>query len=235
MTIDAEWRKKSDFIRRYWRVIGVFIFAVAVAGASAGYFEEAGGNNQQNGIHPEHRDIPPLPAVSMRAPDEIMNHDLLTDNKNYRRTEKRLTNDRIERTPCGSCVPATNNIAQPSKIAAVEPAAEISAADSQTQPETKLISVSLSVADKIHNTQIEEQSTAYDLMTQLARHGDFTFSGKDYGALGFFVEEINGKKQNPRGGEYWIYSINGEKANVGISTYVLQTNDIISWRYEKEI
>lgn len=62
----------------------------------------------------------------------------------------------------------------------------------------------------------------------------FTFSGKEYSGLGFFVEEINGVKNNTQEGRYWIYYINGKKAQVGISSYILKPNDIIMWKYEPD-
>ncbi len=96
------------------------------------------------------------------------------------------------------------------------------------------IPATLALADKTYVLGVPEQSTIYDSMKLLAAKTDFTFSGKDYGAMGYFVEEINGKKQNPRAGEYWIYSINGTEAAVGISSYTIKPNDIISWSYENE-
>ena len=76
------------------------------------------------------------------------------------------------------------------------------------------------------------RSTVYDLMDSLKNKGALSFSGKNYSGIGFFVEEINGIKNNPKTGEFWIYYINNKPANVGISGYELKPGDVISWKYE---
>ena len=77
-------------------------------------------------------------------------------------------------------------------------------------------------------------SSAYDAMVQAKETSGLSFEGSEFPGLGFFVEEINGLRQNPRAGKYWIYYINGRKAEVGISVYKLKTHDVISWKYEDE-
>ena len=93
----------------------------------------------------------------------------------------------------------------------------------------------LLAAGQEHEVWLPEGATAYDLMTIVAENSEFEFRGKNFWGMGFFVEEINGIAQNPKGKMYWIYYINGEKALVGVSQYVIQTNDVIEWKYEKEI
>ena len=80
-----------------------------------------------------------------------------------------------------------------------------------------------------------EGSTAYDLMVAAAsKQDDFSFQGQNFPGIGFFVEEINGLAQDKKSGMYWIYYINGQTAQVGVSQYKLKNNDIITWKYEKE-
>lgn len=76
-------------------------------------------------------------------------------------------------------------------------------------------------------------STVYDLMNILKEKNKISFSGKNYPDLGFFVEEINGIKNNLLG-KNWVYYINGQPARMGISNYKLKNNDIIEWKYEKK-
>ncbi|MDO8668341.1 MAG: DUF4430 domain-containing protein [bacterium] len=76
-------------------------------------------------------------------------------------------------------------------------------------------------------------SSVYDLMSTLKEQNQIDFKSKDYSGLGFFIEEINGVKNNP-GGMNWLYYINGKPAPVGISNYKLKNNDIIEWKYEKK-
>lgn len=81
---------------------------------------------------------------------------------------------------------------------------------------------------------LPENSTVYDLMKQAQfQDQNFSFGGKEFSGLGFFVEEINGVSQNPKQGYYWIYYVNGKAASLGVSQYKIKNNDIINWRYEK--
>jgi hypothetical protein len=75
--------------------------------------------------------------------------------------------------------------------------------------------------------------TAYDAMKKLILDKKITAQMKEFSGLGFFVEEINGTKNNPQTNEYWIYYINGASAQVGISQYKIKNNDLITWKYEK--
>lgn len=89
------------------------------------------------------------------------------------------------------------------------------------------------IGEKKYEIAVSENSTVYDLMNSLKQRGDINFNGKTSAGLGFFVEEINGQKNNTNTNTYWIYYINGEAAGVGISNYILKPGDIISWKYEK--
>lgn len=95
-------------------------------------------------------------------------------------------------------------------------------------------------ADLLYTTFIiEEKSfripflkgeTILDAMTTAMNEDLFTFSGKDFSGIGFFVDTINGKKAE-RGKSYILW-INGKKAEVGVSGYQLLAGDVISWTYE---
>lgn len=91
----------------------------------------------------------------------------------------------------------------------------------------------LVVAGHEYEAWVSEGTTALELMKFLQDSRGFSFKGKQFPGLGFFVEEINGLVQNPKERTYWIYYINGETASVGASQYIVQPNDIIEWRYEK--
>jgi len=85
-----------------------------------------------------------------------------------------------------------------------------------------------------YSTTVPTGASVYDLMQIIRKEYPFTFSGKEYSGLGFFVEEINGVKNNTQEGRYWIYYINDKKAQAGVSNYIVQSNDIINWKYEHE-
>ncbi|MFH0955756.1 MAG: DUF4430 domain-containing protein [Candidatus Falkowbacteria bacterium] len=80
---------------------------------------------------------------------------------------------------------------------------------------------------------IESDSSVYDLMELLKQENKINFFGRDYSGLGFFVEEINGVKNNPSG-ENWVYYVNGQPAQVGVSNYIIKENNVIEWKYEKK-
>ena len=49
--------------------------------------------------------------------------------------------------------------------------------------------------------------------------------------MGKFIETINGVKGN--GDQNWIYYVNGQKAQVGVSNYKIKPGDVVSWKYEE--
>ena len=98
-----------------------------------------------------------------------------------------------------------------------------------TNENTKNISTTINVLDKNYSVKTEEGVNVYNVMKSAENDG-FSFQGKEYPTLGFFVEGINGVKGEP--GKYWIYYVNGEKAQVGISKYIVKDGDIINWKQE---
>ena len=89
--------------------------------------------------------------------------------------------------------------------------------------------------DATYNLQFYPGTNLLQAMRQLTAMSEqtFTFSGKEYPSLGFFIEEINGKKNDPTNDTYWLYYINGQLANIGISNYQIKQGDIIEWKYVK--
>ncbi|MFA6257336.1 MAG: DUF4430 domain-containing protein [Candidatus Paceibacterota bacterium] len=75
-----------------------------------------------------------------------------------------------------------------------------------------------------------ENSTVYDLMQKLKTQGEINFTEKNYIGMGKIIISINGIKSN--GQKTWIYYVNGEKADMGISNYQVIPGDIVAWKYE---
>ena len=75
-------------------------------------------------------------------------------------------------------------------------------------------------------------STVYDALLELASDKKITVEFKSFNGLGYFVESLNGQSSNKIKGQYWIFSINGVKSQVGISGYILKQDDVITWKYE---
>lgn len=86
-----------------------------------------------------------------------------------------------------------------------------------------------------YKLDLPEKSTAYDAIKKLISDKKITATMKEFTGMGYFVEEINGIKNNNQTGIYWIYYINGQSAKVGISSYILKNNDLITWKFEKGI
>ena len=60
-----------------------------------------------------------------------------------------------------------------------------------------IIQAVLEVQDLSYKVFVPEGSTAFDLMsTAKAKYDNFSFDGKEFTGLGFFVEEVNGLKQD---------------------------------------
>ncbi|MBI2610963.1 DUF4430 domain-containing protein [Candidatus Kaiserbacteria bacterium] len=78
---------------------------------------------------------------------------------------------------------------------------------------------------------VDSEGTVLETMNARAVEGELSFSGRDFPGLGFFVEEINGKRN--ANGFYWILRINGELSDRGVSQAVVSSGDLVEWRYEK--
>jgi len=95
--------------------------------------------------------------------------------------------------------------------------------------------VSLFVLDKKYEVEIREDSSVFEVMQKIQEESMgnnlFSFKYREHPGLGIFINEINGKKGGEGG--YWIYYVNGEEANIGVSNYKINNGDIISWKYEK--
>jgi hypothetical protein len=95
--------------------------------------------------------------------------------------------------------------------------------------ENKINTATLEINGIKYESEILKQISIYDFMDQLRSEGKITFKEKNYTGMGKFIEEINGIKNREK---YWIYYVNGEKANIGVSNYQINSGDVVSWKYE---
>lgn len=102
----------------------------------------------------------------------------------------------------------------------------------QVNTATTTLSSTIIINDTQYPLSLPEKSTAYDAMQALVQRKQISILMKEFSGIGYFVEEINGLKNNNQTGEYWIYYINDQSAKVGISAYTLKQNDKITWKYE---
>ncbi len=107
-------------------------------------------------------------------------------------------------------------------------AAEIITLDENNTP----INTTIEINDQKYNLKLKENSTTYDAIRQLVNDQKITAVMKEFKGMGYFMEEINGVKSDIQNNKYWIYYINGQSAKMGMSSYVLKNNDLITWKYE---
>lgn len=101
------------------------------------------------------------------------------------------------------------------------------------EQEVKQISVSVAVVTpqgerNTYNVKIEEGETVEAAM-QKARSKGFSYSARQFGGMGTYVEAINGTKEG--GGLYWVFYVNNTPAVQGISTYTLEDGDEVLWKF----
>ena len=101
-----------------------------------------------------------------------------------------------------------------------------------TPVETDFLRASLVINGKSYPIALIGSSSVYDVMQSFNEVGKIKVDFKDYSGLGYFVDGIDGVKSDTLRAKYWIYYINGAKAQVGISNYQLKSGDIITWKYE---
>jgi len=94
---------------------------------------------------------------------------------------------------------------------------------------TKIAETTLEINGIKYETKITGVISVYQFMEKLQKEGKINFKDITYSGMGKFVEEINGTKN---GDKYWIYYVNGKKANIGVSNYKIKTGDVVSWKYE---
>lgn len=66
-------------------------------------------------------------------------------------------------------------------------------------------------------------------MDQLEAEGSLSYSSREYGGLGAFVTEINGRTGED---QVWILYVNGEKSSTGISATRIRSADTFEWKLE---
>ena len=91
--------------------------------------------------------------------------------------------------------------------------------------------VTFKVGGETYRTHIDQAETVLDAMRLLASTTSFSFTGREYPSLGFFIESIDGKKNAD--GSYWFLYVNGTYASRGASQTTLVPGDTVLWRYEK--
>ncbi len=104
--------------------------------------------------------------------------------------------------------------------------------------EPQMIQVQIDVVDLNNNLSytfdVEKGMTVEQAMQSAVTEG-FQYTTKGFGALGTYVDSINGLSEDISGHMYWIYYVNHAKSVVGISSRRLEDGDVVMWNYEKGI
>jgi hypothetical protein len=126
----------------------------------------------------------------------------------------------------------------PSASGAGTIAASLTSETSRSAPAVSTISATtttsnatLKVGDTVYPITALPGETVIIAMRTLSDAGALSFTGRDYPALGFFVDSIDGKKN--AGGNYWMLYRNGISETVGATSAAVKAGDTIEWRYEK--
>ena len=90
----------------------------------------------------------------------------------------------------------------------------------------------LVVDGKEYPITLKGEETLEDIMKRLRETSDFSYTGKDFSGMGFFVESINGQKSEGR--MHWIVYVNDKLASSGVSQLFVKVGDRVEWRYEAE-
>lgn len=91
-------------------------------------------------------------------------------------------------------------------------------------------SITLVVGDRTYRAVATSTQTILSVMRILEEASDFSFAGKDFPGMGFFVEEIDHKRN--ANGYYWMLYVNMLAAPKGVSQMIVSPGDQILWRYE---
>jgi len=123
---------------------------------------------------------------------------------------------------------------------------QIALSPSDGQPAASVSSAEIILTLRIDNGQGEirnfgdltqtTEATVFDLLQAVSAvaANNFSFTYKDYGAgMGAFITGIDGRANDPLGGQYWQYWVNGQYSKIGASNYHLKSGDLVEWKYLK--
>ena len=86
-----------------------------------------------------------------------------------------------------------------------------------------------------HGVSVEtnENATAFDAIIAAGRKNEcYKIKYQMFGALGAYITEVCGIKIDNSKSFYWFFYVNGKRAPVGVSSYIMQNNDYITLSYE---
>lgn len=171
------------------------------------------------------------------GPNQVQNtdHQIKTTNQNSREKvlENKIENNKA--TPqlkIPETVKPTSTENQPKNIESAAVQEKTNSVPQDTSTPMDLTQGTFIINGRSYPVSFTAYSTVYEVIKNLNDSGQIKVDFKDYNGLGYFVDGIDGIKSDTFRAKYWIYYINGAKAQVGISNYELKSGDIITWKYE---
>ena len=92
---------------------------------------------------------------------------------------------------------------------------------------TSSYSINILAGDINVHISFKSGISLYEVMEEAREKKQIDFKGRNYPGLGFFVTDVGSLHEDNN--QNLMYYINGQEAEVGISSYVPQDGDIISW------
>lgn len=81
------------------------------------------------------------------------------------------------------------------------------------------------------NIEVDDSSTAYSVLRQLARQNGKAITTKGFGST-VYVSGIDGLKEFDHGpSSGWMYKVNGTPPNIGAGAYHVKAGDTVIWYY----
>jgi len=104
------------------------------------------------------------------------------------------------------------------------------------QQQKQVIRVTLTIdkgsSKRSYSLEMDKNSTVLQLLQKGSSTYGFSLNYTNNGAYGAFIEEIDGVRNSPTQGLYWLYYLNGKYANVGASTQKINEGDTVLWKYQ---
>lgn len=134
------------------------------------------------------------------------------------KTKSNLSESKVQPSAGLAGLVEKKGLANDTKVEPVEPSAPTSASNAKI------------VVNGSEYDIFADGESLYEIMKNLSEQNPqkFYFKTKTYGGLGEYVDEINGIA--PPVGKYWIFYVNGDMSDVGISTFVPKEGDLIEWK-----
>ena len=79
---------------------------------------------------------------------------------------------------------------------------------------------------------VKSEKTLFQVLDSLKDHGQIQLADTAYGSLGHLILGFDGILNDAP--KYWVYCLNGQKANKGVDLLVLEAGDQIDWYYTSE-